>query len=209
MNDSTHAIARYGWIPDPPDQRDAPFVAQAGLLAMLPHGVDLRRHCPVAYDQGSLGSCTANAIAAGFEFDLLKQKLADFRPSRLFIYYNERAIEGALRYFRIRRDIEQFKACLASGYPFVFGFVAYESFEGQEIARTGIGALPSSGEKIAGGHAVLAAGYDDEQRRFIVRNSWRSRWGRKGYFTMPYAYLENERLSSDFWTIRVVSELTP
>ena len=48
------------------------------------------------HDQGQLGSCTANAIGAAFEFELLKQKLADFMPARLFIYYNERAMEGTV-----------------------------------------------------------------------------------------------------------------
>ena len=46
------------------------------------------------YDQGQIGSCTANAIAAALEFDMMKQSQAAFTPSRLFIYYNERDMEG-------------------------------------------------------------------------------------------------------------------
>jgi C1A family cysteine protease len=56
-----------------------------------------------------------------------------------------------------------------------------------------------------GGHAVLAVGYDDNAQRFIVRNSWGRRWGIAGYFTMPYAYLADDNLAADFWTIRVTS----
>ena len=56
-----------------------------------------------------------------------------------------------------------------------------------------------------GGHAVLATGYDDSQQRFLVRNSWGTGWGKDGYFTIPYAYLTNSSLASDFWTLRVVS----
>lgn len=89
---SVHAPI-YGWIPDLPDHRDQLFGAALQHLAALPPKVDLRKQCPDVYDQGALGSCTANAIAAAIEFDLLKQQLPDFTPSRLFIYYNERVME--------------------------------------------------------------------------------------------------------------------
>jgi len=54
----------------------------------------MRSNCPAVYNQGRIGSCTAKAIAAAFEFDIMKQDLQVFAPSRLFIYYNEREIEG-------------------------------------------------------------------------------------------------------------------
>jgi C1A family cysteine protease len=91
---TTRKTARYGWTPDLPDARDHLFAAPAIALAALPPSADLRSGCPAVYDQGRIGSCTANAIGAAFEFDLLKQRLPDFMPSRLFIYYNERAMEG-------------------------------------------------------------------------------------------------------------------
>ncbi len=89
-------IRRYGWIPDVPDQRDHLYAAPAQYLEALPAKADLRSKCPPVYDQGNLGSCTANAIGAAIEFDRLKQGLSDFVPSRLFIYYNERLIEGTV-----------------------------------------------------------------------------------------------------------------
>src|SRR5580692_7685401 len=85
----------YGWVPDLPDQRDFMFAAPVENMAALPPNVDLRPQCPKeVYDQGQLGSCTANAIAGALEFEMLKQRLNAFTPSRLFIYYNERVIEG-------------------------------------------------------------------------------------------------------------------
>jgi C1A family cysteine protease len=36
--------------------------------------------------------------------------------------------------------------------------------------------MPSKDEKVLGGHAVLAVGYDDAQQQFIVRNSWGPYW---------------------------------
>ena len=227
------------------------------MLAALPASIDLRPQCPPVYDQGELGSCTGNAIAAAVQFD--RQKLGmtpDFVPSRLFIYYNERVIEHtvgqdsgaqirdgiksiaklgvcpekpdwdyvianfatrppasayvvalrhkAVAYSRLTSTLQQLKGCLASAYPFVFGFTVYESFESQQVAQTGVVPLPQASEQVLGGHAVLAVGYDDAQQRFLVRNSWGTGWGMAGYFTIPYAYVTDTNLADDFWTVRVV-----
>jgi C1A family cysteine protease len=250
-----YKIKRYGWIRDIPDQRDHLYAAPFEFVAKLPPKVDLRPHCPPVYDQGQLGSCTANAIAAAIEFDQLKQNLPHpGAPSRLFIYYNERAIEGTIAsdsgaqirdgiksvskqgacpesewpydiqkfedkptakcfqdaaehkiklYQRLTPNLTQLQGCLASGFPFVFGFTVYESFESQELAHSGVVPMPASGEQVLGGHAVMAAGYDESKSSFLVRNSWGTGWGMKGYFLMPFAYLTRPDLSSDFWTIHM------
>lgn len=248
----------YGWVPDLPDNRDFMFAAPVEDLASLPASVDLRPQCPKeVYDQGQLGSCTANAIAGALEFEQMKQGLKPFTPSRLFIYYNERVIEHtvttdsgaqirdgiksvgstgappetdwpynipefavkppapaykdaplgkALQYQRVPQVINQMKGCLASGYPFVYGFTVYESFESPEVAKTGVAPMPAASEKVLGGHAVVAVGYDDALQRFISRNSWGSGWGMAGYFTIPYAYLTDNNLADDFWTVRMVAK---
>jgi len=261
--------SRYGWQPDLPDARDHIHSVPRIALATLPPSVDLRDHQPAVYDQGRIGSCTANAIAGAFEFDLVKQGLVDFTPSRLFIYYNERAVEGqvlydsgaqirdgiksvarlgvppesewpyddtppeydggpfpsdaragqkpsaevyadalanrAISYQRVVRDLDQLRGVLANGFPFVFGFSVYTSFESREVASTGVAPMPQPDEELLGGHAVLAVGYDDAGSRFLVRNSWGTGWGQEGYFTLPYEYLTERSLSSDFWTVRSVS----
>ena len=255
--DMPQKIQRYGWIPDLPDQRDFLFAAPV-IPQQLPPSVDLRPQCPAVYDQGQLGSCTGNAIAGAFQFDEMKQQLANaFQPSRLFIYYNERAMEGTVnsdsgaqirdgikgvanqgvcsedlwpyniasfaekpsdncyqvaaqnkvtRYLRLAQNLNLMKACLSDGYPFVFGFTVYDSFESQQVAQTGVVPMPTSGEGVLGGHAVVAVGYDEASQRFTVRNSWGTGWGMQGYFTMPYAYLTQSHptLASDFWTVRTV-----
>lgn len=98
--------------------------------------------------------------------------------------------------------VDEMRACLARGFPFVFGFTVYESFQSQQVAQTGVVSLPQPGERVVGGHAVLAVGYSDADRRFTVRNSWGARWGMRGYFTMPYDYLASRDLADDIWTIR-------
>ena len=244
-----------GWTPDRPDQRDHRFPIHLFDLLKLPQSVDLRAQCPPVYDQGELGSCTANAIAGALEFDQIKQKEQEATPSRLFIYYNERLKEGTVNsdsgaairdgvksvnsqgvcpesdwpydigqftvqpsqqcyqeallhrsvaYQRVKQDVTHIKAALAAGYPVVFGFTVYTSFESAQVASTGVVPLPGLDESVLGGHAVVAVGYDDAKQWFVIRNSWSDQWGDKGYCYMPYAYLGNRGLASDFWVIQTV-----
>ena len=246
---------KYGWIKDSEDKRD---IYRSFNGYSIKSNVDLREKCPAIYNQGKLGSCTANAIAAAYEFDMMKEEEKEiFVPSRLFIYYNERAMEGnvkkdagaeirdgiksinrqgicdekdwpydisqftvkppkslykkaqnhkAVKYERVKQDIQQMKQCLNDGYPFVFGFAVFESFETKQVAETGIMVMPKVGEKILGGHAVMAVGYDDDKEVFIVRNSWGEEWGDKGYFYMPYEFIKNTYYCSDFWVVQQVKD---
>lgn len=109
-----------------------------------------------------------------------------------------------LLYQRLVQSEVQLKGCIASGYPFVLGITVYESFETDAVAKTGKVPMPKPKEKQLGGHAILAVGYDDRQRRFTMRNSWGANWGMKGYFTIPYDYVLDENLADDFWTVRSV-----
>jgi C1A family cysteine protease len=122
--------------------------------------------------------------------------------------YKEASRHKITSYHRIV-SLDEMRACLAEGFPFVFGFTVYEGFESQQVAKTGVLNMPKSGESVVGGHAVLAVGYNDAKKRFIVRNSWGEDWGMKGYFTMPYQYVADRNLSDDFWTIRRGKEMAP
>ena len=113
--------------------------------------------------------------------------------------YKEAGKHTIQSYHRLNTTNEML-ACLAEGYPFVFGFAVYESFESDEVKRTGIAHMPKKKEVMIGGHAVMAVGYDRTDKRFLVRNSWGGDWGMGGYFTIPFEYLET--LAEDFWTIR-------
>jgi C1A family cysteine protease len=97
--------------------------------------------------------------------------------------------------------LEQMRACLTAGYPFVFGFAVYDSFISPAVEENGDVPMPRETENMLGGHAVMVVGFDDGRNRFICRNSWGTEWGDKGYFYMPYAYLEDRNLSEDFWCI--------
>ena len=132
-------------------------------------------------------------------------KIASFKKKPPPACYSQ-AKKHRITSYRRLNSVEEMRMCLADGYPFVFGFTVYESFESAQVAKTGVLNLPLPKEKTLGGHAVMAAGYDDSQERFIVRNSWNTDWGMKGYFTMPYDYLSDRNLSDDFWTIRASNE---
>jgi C1A family cysteine protease len=88
-------MRKYTWKPDIPDFRDYKFVADS--TATLPSKVDLRGQYSLIFDQGQLGSCTANAISMSIDFERVRQNLDPIVPSRLFIYYNERKMEGTIK----------------------------------------------------------------------------------------------------------------
>ncbi len=245
-------IHRYGWKPSLPDLRD--HVADASELSILDE-VDPRPDLSAVFDQGHLGSCTANAVAAAVEYDAKLNGADPGTLSRLWIYYYERKVEGApadqdtgaygrdgfkvchklgvpleqdwpyditkfgdeppsslddeasqhriSNYRVVPRNLDSMKAVLSNRQTIAFGFSVYESFESPDVAKTGIVPLPSRGEKQLGGHEVLLVGYlKDESNYGLVRNSWGPDWGLGGYFLMPWAYLLDAHLASDFRTIR-------
>ena len=89
---------RYGCIPDRHDERDHYRVGRPATLLDLPKCISLIGGMPPVYDQGRIGSCTANGLAACHQFAQGKQAGGGtwFVPSRLFIYYNERVMEGTV-----------------------------------------------------------------------------------------------------------------
>jgi C1A family cysteine protease len=115
--------------------------------------------------------------------------------------YKEAQNHQIIEYQRLS-TLDEMRTCLAEGFPFVFGFTVYESFETQKVAQTSIMTMPTSKERLIGGHAVCGVGYDDIKKRLLVRNSWGKNWGMNGYFAMPYKYIMDRNLSDDFWTIR-------
>jgi len=93
MSEGKRQIRRYGWKPSLPDHRD--LLADTTGLTPLPE-VDPRDKMPEIFDQGQLGSCTSNAVGAALEYDAMLDGAPAVTPSRLFIYYCERQLEGSL-----------------------------------------------------------------------------------------------------------------
>lgn len=87
-----------GYRRDSHDPRDHTYAAPPHLVGKLPDFVDLRKQMPAIYDQGQLGSCVANAVAALLQYERTRQGLPEGQhvPSRLAIYYGARKIEGTI-----------------------------------------------------------------------------------------------------------------
>lgn len=265
----TEAVESFGWMPDLPDLADETLASLPVLEADLPKKISLKSQFPAPYNQGQIGSCTANALAGAMQYSRrVTGKTPDFLPSRLFIYYQERVIEGtvftdsgariqtgidvlrdlgappesewsydstpansithvfasgskatqapsakvmtsAAKYqtiskARLQQKEKDLKSCLASGFPFVFGFRVYKNFD--RFTKT-LNVPDPNSAKVAG-HAVLAVGYDDDTRMFRIRNSWGSFANDGGYFDMSYDYVSNSNLCSDFWAVYETEAMT-
>ncbi len=283
-----------GWLPDYPDFRDytidqnavAPKlqllkqeksikdmrelvgVAETGKRLSVSASVDLRQWCSPIEDQGSLGSCTAQAGAGVVEYFEKRAFGKYIDASRLFLYKATRNLMhatgdsgaflrstmGALTLFGVppeeywqysipdfdneppafcyafaqnyqaityyRLDpygtpkdalLNRIKTDLGAGLPPMFGFTVYSSVS--QADKTGAIPYPTAGEKIVGGHAVVAVGYDDARTikntnrgavetkgALLIRNSWGTAWGEAGYGWLPYDYVL-KGLAVDWWSL--------
>lgn len=275
-----------GWQPDLPDFRDyTPLEAEVGDMLdelkvtktaesvaagaeALGAAADLRPWFPPVEDQGSLGSCTANAGVGIVEYYERRAFGEHLDASRLFLYKVTRNLLGwtgdtgaylrttmgamrlfgvpperywpyqiaqfdleppafcyafaanyqAIKYFRLdppvtARDVllNRVKTYVQAGIPSMFGFTVYTSIA--QARTTGRIPLPSAGERVIGGHAVVACGYDDglvianaapggpqTVGALKIRNSWGTSWGDGGYGWIPYEYVLGG-LAVDWWAL--------
>lgn len=278
-----------GWLPDLPDYRDyspeheeiKPMLQEMRLTepekVSLPPSVDLRSWCSPIQNQGSLGSCTAQAGVGLIEYYERKAFGTHIDASKLFLYKVTRNLLDwtgdtgafirstmgamvlfgvppekywpyttakptpeapstvhfdmeppafcyafaqnyqAIKYYRLDPPVtpvatllQRVKAYLAAKLPSMFGFTVFSSIEQAET--TGKILFPCPGERVLGGHAVVAVGYDDAviiknticgketAGAFLIRNSWGTGWGDGGYGWLPYEYVLRG-MARDWWTL--------
>mmetsp|Transcript_83413 Transcript_83413/g.268888 ORF Transcript_83413/g.268888 Transcript_83413/m.268888 type:complete len:292 (-) Transcript_83413:281-1156(-) len=185
---------KMGWKKDLPDFRDRMFALPIEKKQDFPCKVDLRpaEHFGI-YDQGKLGSCTANALGAAFHFDQVKEGKIDFVPSRLFIYYNERSMEGCVdqdagSYLRDGiKSLNQIGVCSEKPWEYDESQFTVRPTEGCYTSATANRAseyarIPQTIEDIKG---VLKEGFPFVFG-FVVLSSFRTEAvSSTGYMTMP------------------------
>lgn len=282
-----------GWLPDYPSIKDytieldeVPMALKArgqkdSVKAMLtkigvvqppskalPPNADLRSECSPIENQGSLGSCTANAGVGMVEYFERRSFGKHIDTSRLFLYKATRNLlhwtgdtgaflrstmealvlfgvppeeywpyvvadfdkepsafcysfaqnYQAITYYRLDplgtpKDVllTRIKTYLAARLPSMFGFTVYSSIA--QATTSGKIPFPTPGEKVLGGHAIVAIGYDDSLKikntnpgstettgALLIRNSWGTGWGASGYGWLPYEYVL-KGLAEDWWSL--------
>lgn len=283
-----------GWLPDYPDFRDSTvdtvkissklkemgqtesvkaMLTKTGVIKQtkklsLPATTDLTQWFSLIENQGSIGSCTANAGVGMVEYFEKRAFGKYIDASRLFLYKSTRNMSQltgdtgaflrttmgamvlfgippeeywpynpadfdkepsafcyafaqnykAISYYRLdppgttKEDLlTRIKTNLTAGLPSMFGFTVYSSYE--QAGQTGKIPYPTTGERIVGGHAIIAAGYDDNMKivntntgaketkgALLIRNSWGPEWGSSGYGWLPYEYVM-KGLAVDWWSL--------
>ena len=124
--------------------------------------------------------------------------LVAFKNSNLFKSFSYTFIQQGINY------LNNIKAIFNTyNVPIIFGFMVYESFMTENVAKTGLVPMPDlNKERFQGGHAMNIIGYDDEKQLFICANSWGIEWGNKGFCYMPYEYILNTNLARDLCFLR-------
>lgn len=123
--------------------------------------------------------------------------------------YDDLKLHKSVKAERVQQTLNDMKQCLLDGFPIVIGIQVYESFESDEVAKTGIVPMPNtSTEKLLGGHCVLMFSTKLINGKLYggILNSWGPDWGAGGKCFIPMEYLTNPDLASDFWTIKLVDD---
>ena len=241
---------KFALKPDKPDKRDIKYKLRA--IAPLPESTDLKNigEFTMRYDQGNLGSCTANASCEAYKRILQVDKQKDYDPSRLFQYYNSRTDKSedtgasirdafkamnkygicsenlwpyntnwfankpsercytealdhqTIRYEKITPVVKtSIQEALFNGHPINCGIPVYESFESDEVARTGIVPMPNKcKEQLLGYHAICMLDYDKDGVWCL--NSWGKYCGKGGTFHLNWEFVL--KYASDIWVLYTV-----
>ena len=132
---------KHGWVKDRDDDRDHHFTPPEGVG--LERSFTLRNNMPPILNQGKLGSCTANGICNAIRYCEIAEDIDDHKQrSRLFVYYNEREMEGNVEQdsgAQIRdgiKSVNKVGSCFEETWPYdITQFTEKPSLEAYKEAK--------------------------------------------------------------------------
>lgn len=173
----------------------------------------LARHVPrLGWENEDEGAMPRDAMQSMISNGVLSEDLWPFgydrvntRPPQTLLHDAKanRVVEGKYVRMLANDNLYHLKYSLAQGLPFLIGIDVYSSF--YDTGDDGFVPMPQTNQTFEGGHLMYCNGYDDSIRRFRCPNSWGDDWGDKGCAWLPYDYVGNAGLASDFWRIEAIT----
>lgn len=115
--------------------------------------------------------------------------------------YSAAKRDQAITYYRVdNTSLSEMQKALASGYPIIVGATVYRGIYDLDTNNPLL-PMPGANESPIGGHCFILCGYDNAKKSFLAQNSWGTSWGANGFFTVPYAYITDDNITSDCWVI--------
>lgn len=103
------------------------------------------------------------------------------------LLYVSASTRKSANYFNLGKDPAQWKQWLATNGPILAGVVVDSTWLNASKTRGNLDNFNPNG--VVGGHAITIVGYTAD--RFIIRNSWGTEWGDKGFAYASAAYIRD------------------
>ncbi|MBQ7644615.1 MAG: C1 family peptidase, partial [Spirochaetales bacterium] len=143
--------------------------------------------------QASMSALSTQGICMEEEWPYAEDKFRVRPPDSA---YQDAATRKVKESLNVALTVDDIKSALEDGFPVAISVNLYESFTS---GHGGFIPLPAEDEKQSenhGRHAMVICGFSEEDKLFIVRNSWGTQFGDAGYCYMPYAYITNPDLTN-------------